>query len=665
MGQELQITTEQFLEDLYGSAESIIYFNVNGKTWKNKPQTYAKAQSKLKYLNITKDADIYFIPNTGGTKNSQITQINSSFIDWDAGRNSQGNYFPIEIVAQKKQEFLQQIDIFPYRPTYVIETRNGYHVYWFLYPGTTPEQFIIIQKELIKQLNSDPVIHNPARVMRLPGYYACKSGQYSPFFVNIIEHNNVKYPVDIFISHFSLSLSLQKNNDNSQIVPTSQLPTESTISAHNNTYIKKNKEYTRSIIMGTKPQTSDNEKEIILKTMDEVIDYICRQNIAEYLKLDNYRNISSEGSLSVSCPCHNDTIPSASIYYHEDYCYLKCHSSNCKFGSGTLVKVVEMKNGITEGDAVIKLMEYYNLQIDDSWMKEEENKYIENIKIISQCKQWKELYPDLYRCINRIKADLSSKILLAKDKIQLRTSKGKSLFFCSLREFERVYRQKTYLENQNRQNERVDRYCLLGLMEKIDENEIPYGLYRRMQVAKGKKRFQYRIQCYHIPEYTTEFLRKADEIAHVAKEKGIKLNSITKNSVRDVFGEDMARKLYPQTDDIKPSGSGAEFLTAVEKVLLDDISLKGYTTTSTVKDRLCGTSTWKQVHDRRVKEHLPGLLEKHKLVEITANKKLKEKYKIDSKGYPKIIMLEQDYNNMKALTENSSDALRLKEIVAA
>ena len=376
----------------------------------------------------------------------------------------------------------------------------------------------------------------------------------------------------------------------------------------------------------------------------------------------NNTDISSGKSWTVECPFHSDASPSASIYYYEDYCYLKCHSQNCSFGSGTLVKTVKMKDHITEGQAVIKLMKYYNIDIDDSnWKDEEDAKYIDNIKIISQCSEWKEIYPDLYRCINRIKNDLLSKILFAKDHIQLRTSSGKSLFYCSLREFERVYKQNPYLEDQNRQNERVDRYCLLGLMEKIDESEIPYGIYRNMQEVKGKKRFKYRVQCYHIPEYTPELLQKADEIARIAKEKGIKLNSITKNSVRDVFGGNIARRLYPQSEDIKPSESGMKFLTSVEKVLLEEISMKGYTTTSIVKDRLQGSATWKSVHDRRVKEHLPGLLEKHKLVEITVNKLLKEKYKIDSKGYPKIIILEQNKNS----AEKKPDASILKETVAA
>ena len=43
------VTTSQFIEAIHGS-NAEIYFNVDRKTWKNKPQTYAEAESKLKWL---------------------------------------------------------------------------------------------------------------------------------------------------------------------------------------------------------------------------------------------------------------------------------------------------------------------------------------------------------------------------------------------------------------------------------------------------------------------------------------------------------------------------------------------------------------------------------------------------------------------------------------
>jgi hypothetical protein len=648
-----QITTEQFLEGLYRDTDSIIYFNVDRKTWKNKPQTYSEAKSKLEYLNNNLNSDIYFIPNSGGSKDSQISQINSAFIDWDAGRDSDSKYHNLETVKQKKIEFLNKLDQFPYKPSYTIETRNGYHVYWLFHSSPTVKQFVFIQKQLIKYFDSDPQVCNPARVMRLPGYYACKSGQYDPFLVSIIDYNQVYYTVDIFISYFSS----HSGEDCSQVEPV-----EVRKSAHNNTYI--NKEYTRSIIMGTKPQTSTEQ--LMFDNMDEVTDYICKQNMAEYMELDNYRDLTPDNSLIVNCPFHSDETPSASIYYHKENCYLKCHSKNCEFESGSIIKILEMRDDITEGEAVRKLMEYYNISLDDSWQNEEEIKYKNNIELINEYMDWEEKYPNLCRCIKRIYTDLLTKQEIAKGHIKLRTSKGKDIFFCSLTEFERRSKNKSYLTDRGRQNERVDRYCLLGLMEKVNSSEIPYGLYRNMQEVKGKKQYKYRVQCYHIPEYTPELLQKADNIARIAKERGMKLNSITKNSIRDIFGEEMAKNVYPQVEDITPSDSGCQLLENIEIVIDEEIRTKGYTTTSVIKNRLKKATTWKSVHDRRVKEHMPGLLEKHNLIEITANKKIKNELCIESKGYPKIVILKKDYEVLiNKPKETTSSPVILDETIAA
>jgi penicillin-binding protein-related factor A (putative recombinase) len=196
MEHEIKITTEEFLTDLYGSLETQIYFNTNGKTWNNKPQTYLTAKKTLQWRNILGD-DIYFIPNSGGSKDDQITIFRSAFIDWDYGKDENGNYFSLDIVKPKKLEFLTQLEKCPLRPTYIIETRNGYHLYWFLLDNPSRDQYVDIQKCLIYYFKSDPAIINPARVMRLPNYYWYKSSHsLDPFFVTI---------VDRFSSHFNSS----------------------------------------------------------------------------------------------------------------------------------------------------------------------------------------------------------------------------------------------------------------------------------------------------------------------------------------------------------------------------------------------------------------------------------------------------------------------------
>lgn len=75
MENNIKYATEEFLTDLYGSLDTQIYFNTNGKTWKNKPQSYPIAKKTLLWRNGQGD-DIYFIPNSGGSKDDQIVVLN-------------------------------------------------------------------------------------------------------------------------------------------------------------------------------------------------------------------------------------------------------------------------------------------------------------------------------------------------------------------------------------------------------------------------------------------------------------------------------------------------------------------------------------------------------------------------------------------------------------
>jgi hypothetical protein len=114
------ITTEEFLNEIHGK-EALIYFNVGNKTWTKKPQTYSEAQKKLKWLNQYKNKDVCYIVNSGGSKNCDINRINASFLDWDSGKDPDGNYFSLDIVADKKTEFLSVLQLSPLVPSFVVE----------------------------------------------------------------------------------------------------------------------------------------------------------------------------------------------------------------------------------------------------------------------------------------------------------------------------------------------------------------------------------------------------------------------------------------------------------------------------------------------------------------------------------------------------------------
>ncbi|MEC0271417.1 DNA-primase RepB domain-containing protein [Paenibacillus anseongense] len=95
-----------------------------------------------------------------------------------------------EQVAQLKKTFLkkhwQQI-----KNAMIIETKNGYHIYWVIQNGSI-SKFVPIQKALASKFGSDPMITNLSRVMRIPGFYHLKNPD-KPYLVRVI-HSGRKQP---------------------------------------------------------------------------------------------------------------------------------------------------------------------------------------------------------------------------------------------------------------------------------------------------------------------------------------------------------------------------------------------------------------------------------------------------------------------------------------
>ncbi|NUN62721.1 MAG: hypothetical protein HUU13_16960 [Burkholderiaceae bacterium] len=65
-------------------------------------------------------------------------------------------------------------------PTLALHSGRGVHCWWRLAePCRDLAAWTAGQKSLIQRLRSDPTIHDPARIMRLPGFLNRRAGQKS------------------------------------------------------------------------------------------------------------------------------------------------------------------------------------------------------------------------------------------------------------------------------------------------------------------------------------------------------------------------------------------------------------------------------------------------------------------------------------------------------
>jgi hypothetical protein len=149
--------------------------------------------------NDSQGADAYFYVN-GGRKQYAISRIRACFVDMDAGRDDNGSYFKPSIVMQKKKEFLSKINSFPVKPSWVVDTRNGYQCYWILdHNANSPHKTYWngIQKKLVNFFEGDARAIKINQIYRIPYTWWRKGweGKQS-YFTSILSGSNGN-PVNI------------------------------------------------------------------------------------------------------------------------------------------------------------------------------------------------------------------------------------------------------------------------------------------------------------------------------------------------------------------------------------------------------------------------------------------------------------------------------------
>ena len=113
---------------------------------------------------------IFFVVNHGGHEDADISRVNAQFVEMDD--------VPFD-------QQLARVRAFALPPSLIVKTRKSLHCYWLIKKGET-KSFRRIQRRLVVQFHGDPACINASRVMRLPGYYHCKS---DPVMVQCVKFN--------------------------------------------------------------------------------------------------------------------------------------------------------------------------------------------------------------------------------------------------------------------------------------------------------------------------------------------------------------------------------------------------------------------------------------------------------------------------------------------
>lgn len=96
-------------------------------------------------------------------------------------------YWLADLDNGNKETMLKRIKTCPLKPTHVIETKRGYHVYWRAKDATV-ENYAKIEKGIAEALCADGSLITPTHTLRFPGFWHRKD-PLDPFLVRWVDQN--------------------------------------------------------------------------------------------------------------------------------------------------------------------------------------------------------------------------------------------------------------------------------------------------------------------------------------------------------------------------------------------------------------------------------------------------------------------------------------------
>lgn len=548
--------------------------------------------------------DIYYIPNIGGTKSEDITEFKTFFVDLDAGKDSQGNFLAGKKVRDFKSKQWEKIYGFKFQPNSVIETRNGFHLYWFLRETIDADLWQKIEDALVDYFDGDVRVKTPAKQLRMPYTYWRKDPS-RPYYCKLLKTNDVYTDVESFCKFFKISTS-----EKSEKKKTSE---------------KTEKKKTK--FQYVKPTTPKSKHKYNTKTFTnykEAFEFITTE-VSMFDYLQDFYGLRGNSPRSFRCIMHNDTHPSASIFKVDSglelYC---CNATSCGF-KGNIVQVVAEKDNIKRSEAMEKICNDLNIKyIKDSKLEELLN---DNLRTIRD--DIKYSHANLYGTVYRYLPTLKELHSIAKDSLKFAETEKKFLFSASIKYItgELGRKDKKYI------TENIAFLSLLKLIEKVDletDSDVPkeYEQYIR-KFQRDKENY---ITVFSIPYYSHSKLNECEDVAKQIKAKGLRKAHFSYETVANAFDKETADRVFPQVKG-KHIKAIDRFLVQTMEFLLEN---DGYFTLNTIKSFYKDNEIF--FREKTYIRQLPAIMQQLNLEKVKATKKIKEEYNILSAGYPYIFI---------------------------
>lgn len=645
-------TTSDFIKIFHGdnkvnfrvinttNPKDIKIFNING--------TYEEYKDQLRFYNDM-NFEVYFTVNSGGTKQAEINKVNAVFIDLDCGKDSSKQYFPIGKVESYKREQLNKINQFEFKPSAIIETRNGYHVYWVTNTEVNIDKFQSYQDELIKYFDSDVRVNTLERIMRLPNYYWNKDTN-NKFKVKLVELNNNQYDVNELIKKVT-----ELNNNN---ITNNQTNTNDNVDVRGKGVKDRISINNSSLPLTLNSRTRRRDlcvpliEEGEIGALQEILkpEYRLMENEGEFYdyitqEIDLSELLGVPMGRSFKCLFHNDSSPSASIFIsNRGQYFYKCHSASCGF-RGNIIRCIERLRGCKRPQAINFIKEVFKLEIKDTdWQREQKQILMTNKKMLLSG-EFEDTYPEVYKIVKKYIGVINVLHDIAIEHVydeQFTDDNNNVVFFASM---QKICQALELAKVNQRISKQIGLLAFMYLVNKLNKAQIPEVLEKKATNIAATHKHKNIVSFYSIPSYSDNQMVKSMERAILYAENNMTMKAWGKELLERTFGKEVADEVYPYMKGDKPHEKKPTIKTEhIHKITNDLIEEKGFATEKEITYCLQGLYSElnqpynKQVIARQVKISLQEMLNAYDWKRIRLNKKIKEQQGIECEGYPFVIV---------------------------
>lgn len=308
--------------------------------------------------------NVYFAPNRiqeGYRRTKEhVAEYNNCYVDIDVGKDESGNYLPLATVHNRKVELRRSVISKLPRYTALVETRNGFHVYWSLNPDTTTEEWTETELAIVNTLTlSDPAVKDPSRILRMPLSIHKKDGTL-PFVVTVADAHEIRYACESLLQEFERHAGAITKACEEYLKDYPEVQAKHQVNRRrtNSDSIPKENNHRITEIMNLSDDDSREKPERQHMTKEEFIEFVHRQDLREFL------GVGSSNPFRCVFPDHEDNHPSAGILTSTDgtkqvyYC-------SCTGKPLDIFDVVQEIAGCDYGTAARYLNRHYNVKITD------------------------------------------------------------------------------------------------------------------------------------------------------------------------------------------------------------------------------------------------------------------------------------------------------------